>query len=209
VPRDRKGATDPKAAYLVYVHDWSIEKLSYGPRKDRYGFFLYELNVKALRARGFTVLAELRNKHESVETVAARTAGAVNALLAAGVPPGHVTVAGIGKGGRVALAVSTLVKQPDMGFALLGACGQGRLAIVDQETAKEYAPGATGRFLSIRDAGDAEAGSCAALFAQTPAGTPFEEVQPETGAGHALFHEPRAEWIEPLARLAGLPPAAN
>ncbi len=209
VPRDRHGQTDPQAAYLIYVHDWTIEKLSYGPRQDRYGLFLYETNIKALRSRGFTVLGELRNKHESVDTVAARVAASVNGLLAAGVPADHVSVAGIGKGGRVALAASTLVARPEVRYALLGACGQGRLSIVDKETAREYAPNLSGRFLSIRDRDDQEAGSCATFFASAPAGTSFEEVQPQTGLGHGLFHTPRPEWIDPLARLAGLPSAKD
>jgi hypothetical protein len=55
-----------------------------------------------------------------------------------------------------------------------------------------------GRFLSLRDAGDADFGSCAPLFGKATPAPAFDEVTLSTGRGHAAFAGDEIDWIQPI-----------
>lgn len=181
---------DPAARYLFYLHGQIVEDRGDGALHPRFGVYTYGDILNALAAHDLVVIGEVRPAGTVVEAYARKVAEQVRRLLAAGVPPGHVTVAGHSKGGAIAVHISALLGNPELRFALLACCG-GWMEGAD-------APRLSGQILSMYDAGDTVAGSCGAALARAAAGSSGHEVVLELGQGHGLFYRPQAAWVDPL-----------
>ena len=126
---------------------------------------------------------------------ARRVAGEVRTLLSRGVKPAAITVLGAGTGTSVAALTSGVTGNRHVNYVLLGEC--------DSMLKVEYRFRMSGRVLGLRDAADAGSGSCRPLWSESPKVSGRRDVVLNTGLGAALFDEPRAEWLLPVAEWAG------
>ena len=186
---------DPSARYLFYLHGRIIETQGPEAVSPIFGRYEYHRILGALTEKGFVVVAEVREDgagQEFVEDTAAQIMG----LLEGGVPPGHVTVVGFSKGGGLALGVSTLVANDQVGFAILAGCGS------DPAWARELGPRLRGRFLSLYDSSDRLSPSCQGLFAHAKDVEQKDEHVFESGLDHGHFYAPRPDWVDLVASFA-------
>lgn len=129
---------------------------------------------------------------------AEKVARQVEALLAAGVPPEHITVTGFSKGGVITLFVSARLGNPRVNFVVMAGCGKGPFGHAYTRVLRRAGPSLQGRFLSIYDGSDEVADTCKMAFAMASGGTTSTEIKLQTGLGHGLFYRPRKDWIEPV-----------
>ncbi len=186
---------DPKAKYLFYLHGRIIEEDGMNAVSPEFGKYEYSDILETFADRGFIVISEVRPKNTDVAKYAQKVADQVNALLGAGVPPGNITVAGASKGGVIAHKASSILRNKDLNFALLAACGLGYL--------DNFQPDLTGNVLSVYDYKDNKgAGSCADFFAKSKDLNRHKEIELKVGLGHGILYKPMEEWVEPTIEWA-------
>ena len=185
---------DASAHYLIYLHGRIIEDQGVRPTHPVFGVYEYREILEDFAGRGFDVISEARPAGTDVGAYAAHVVKQVEILLAAGVPPEHITVVGFSKGGGIAILTSSLLADDRVNFVFMGACGPG------YASRPEIVP--RGRLLGLREATDDLAGPCDQLFARAPPADERAEVVLELGGGHGAFYRPHPEWVEPVVRWA-------
>jgi hypothetical protein len=192
IQKDVPDVIDPNAKYLFYMHGFAIEQG--GPRAKSYD---YSGILKELAKRDFIVIGEERSRVRN-DVYAEKVAGQVKKLLAAGVPPKNITVAGHSKGGMITMMVMSSLSNADIAYVNFAGCGregsgfEGYLRFAENHASK-----ARGHLLSAYDRSDRIAGSCKpALDKMTNA--VVEERVLDIGGGHELFYTPREEWMDIL-----------
>ena len=195
------------ARYLIYVHGgWPESRRPTEPHPRR-GFYEYDKIVAALAAGGFEVISELRREKTNPRRYArTRVVPQVEALTAAGVPLGNITVAGFSKGGSIALLVATQIRNPAFNFVVMAGCGAGQVRKSYDSFLANDASKMQGRMLSIYDGKDTIAGTCAEAAAKGQSVT-FEETVLELGTGHGAFYSANPAWTEKIASWAMAAPA--
>lgn len=181
---------DPAGHYLFYLHGQIVEDQGPRPEHPELGIYEYETIRDTLASRGLTVISEARPAGTDVWTYAHKVKGQVERLLAAGVKPERVTVAGHSKGGAIAILVSSLLQNDRLNYVFLACCGDWMIANPRVDL--------RGRILSIYDVGDEFAFPCRRAFEH--AGRPLDarEIEIDTGWGHGAFYRPMAVWLEPM-----------
>jgi len=197
-------ATEPASSrHLIYLHGRIVQaEQSSRPVHPRFGAYELDAILGAFRARGFVVDGEIRPKDDTVESAAERAESRVRQLLASGVPPARIGVVGASMGASIALLVSTRMQQPEVRYAILGACLSRNVSAL---TASEgRAP--RGRILSIREKSDDFTEPCPAfvLGAAAP-GLRGEEVLLRTGLAHGFLYRPLPEWFDPVVTFLRAP----
>jgi hypothetical protein len=181
--------------HLFYVHGCCIKDKSDPKVKG------YEKIVQALKTSGFNVVFELRTADindgdAQVQAYAGKIADQVRDLLAKGIAPEDITVAGYSRGSLTTLIASGLIANPKVNFVLLAGCPLKPRIPVDYSRVQ-------GRILSIRDAKDDKFGSC---DGRLPEGVTYKEIAFTSGEGHAVFRLPDEKyvklWKEPLVSWA-------
>ena len=192
-------AAPPQAAaddtrYLFYLHGRIIE--DQGPQgvSPRFGRYDYPGILAAFHARGFEVRSEVRPRNTDMAAYAAQVAGEIEALIAHGVEPSHITVVGASKGAGITALVSTRLARPGVRYVMLAGCNDGLI--------RSHDPRLSGELLSIHEASDEMVGSCRALAARSPRLQRFEEIRLNTGLGHGMVYRPLDAWVEPAAAWA-------
>jgi len=187
---DVPASIDPAARYLIYLHGRILEVQGRQANSPDFGRYEYDAILRALAGKGLVVISELRGA-DTDASYAKKVAAQVRRLEAAGVPPGHVTVAGFSKGGFLARATAAELADPAVSFVFMAAC----------DRRPDPGPTATlkGQILSLYDESDEMAGSCRRLFAP---GMPTREVKLKTGLRHGLFFRPRPDWIDLVTEWA-------
>ena len=181
---------DPSARYLVYLHGAIIETQGVRPTHPRFGIYEYRQILEQFADRGFVVISEARPEGTDGTLYAGVVVNQVRELLAAGVPPGHVTVVGFSKGGGIAIAASSGLANDDVNFVFMAACNPWL------DSHPEIV--ARGRLLSLRELSDEFVGSCERLFERSPSPHDHLEIVLEIGGGHGAFYRPLPEWVDPL-----------
>jgi hypothetical protein len=200
---------DPSANYLLYLHGRGVDDGSWSSKRA------YDKNVQALSERGFVVISEARKKGaikkfpRDHEKYAQKIANEVNKLLEAGVPAGNVVVAGYSRGGVIAQISSGLIGNSDVKFVIMAGCiaGDGKYKKAIPTILKRHTPKLKGQFLSLRDDGDKNFGSCVDYFMKASAKPEYKEIILSTGKGHSAFREPADEWLKPIVDWSGVPSA--
>jgi hypothetical protein len=188
---------DPAASYLFFLHGRIVEDQGRRGVSPEYGPYQYDAMLDAFARAGLTVVSEARAKDTEPLSYAERIAGEVRRLLAAGVPPGRITVAGASKGALIAMLVSTaLAKEGEegVGFVLVGNC--------NDWVREHHRVDLHGEVLSIYEASDDIGQSCAPLFAGSPRLGRHAEVRLETGLGHGYLYRPLPQWLRPALAWA-------
>ncbi len=184
---------DPAKHYLFYMHGGWPEEHGQSRPHPRYGKrYEYDEILTAFRAKGLVVIGEVREGRVRPPDYAESVADGVKRLLAAGVPPGNITVGGHSKGGMMTLIVSSQLKNPKINFVNLAGCGAGdRFGRQFQRIARRIGPDLRGRFLSMFESNDEISGSCDAAINQAKESV-FLELVLKTGEGTrpVLFAEP-------------------
>jgi hypothetical protein len=194
VLREMPFAVSAESRYLIYLHGRIVEDQGIRPTDPRFGVYEVEAILATLAEHGLQVISEVRPPNADPLQYAQRTDGEVRVLLAAGVPPSHITIVGMSKGGAIAILTASILQNDQVRFVLLASCGDEIL--VDSELA------IAGRVLSIYEAADEMAFSCQPLFRRSPGSSVFEEIRLKTGLSHGEFYVLREEWIEPTVRWA-------
>ena len=121
---------DPAAYYLFYLHGTFLEKHPDGTPHPRSGTpYDWSGIVKSFVERGFTVISEVRSSGTRSRNYADKIKDQITKLLAGGVAPQRITVAGHSKGGSIALHTAAIAQNPELNFINLAGCGdRGRFA---------------------------------------------------------------------------------
>ncbi len=174
------------ATYVFYLHGQIIENAGRRPTHPQFGVYEYDEILRALSGPDRYVISEQRPPNTEVSAYAEAVAGQVRQLIDRGVPPAQIAVVGFSKGGRIAVAISSLLREP-VTYVFLAACNQG---VFHDES---YRVG--GRVLSIYEESDEIGVSCTPLLERSPSVMESKEVRIATGARHGAFYLPRREWV--------------
>lgn len=181
--------------YAIYLHGKIIEDQGIEqPTSPDFGVYEYEAILTALATEGLQVISEVRSKGADPFQHALQLADNIGRLLDKGVPPEHITVIGVSKGGAIAILTASLLQNDLLHFVFLAGCVEEVLNNPDLTIA--------GQVLSIYEANDTLGMSCQPLFDRSSAESIFEEIRIDSGLGHGEFYTPRAEWIESTVRWA-------
>jgi hypothetical protein len=187
------GTAQAAEKHLFYMHGCCIKG------KDDPKVKAYETIVQNLNEAGFKVAFDLRtadfgDNDSAVQAHAAKVADQVRTLLAQGVAPGDITVAGYSLGSMTALVTAGLIANPKVNVVLLAGCPINPAIKVSIDYAK-----IKGRVLSIYDVKDEKFGSC---NGRLPEGVTSKEVVLNSGKGHSVFRLPDEKhmklWKDPM-----------
>jgi hypothetical protein len=180
--RDTPQQIDTNAKYLFYLHARIIEEEGINAVSQVFGAYEYQQILQTFVDNGFIVISEPRPKGTDVQQYAAKVVGQINSLVQAGVPPQKITVVGASKGGSIAVATSSQLKNRDINFALIAACGRSDMY---------------GNVLSVWDyLDDTGAAMCEKFFAQAKGLNRHKEVELRVGLGHGMLYRPLKEWVD-------------
>jgi len=181
---------DSESIYLFYLHGRIIEDEGPTPTHPRWGLYDYPAIVDALGSRGATVVTEVRASGTDSDAYARKTVRDIEKLVADGVTPNQIIVAGFSKGGGITIRVSDLLGRPEVRFVLLAACADWISTAPDLHL--------SGRVLSIYEETDEIGISCQFLADRDDDVVSFEEIKISTGKEHGAFYLPRSAWMTPL-----------
>ena len=187
--------------HLIYLHGRIVqEQQNARPVHKEYGPYELETILAALRERGFVVSGEIRPKESSLSESADRVVAQVRGLLESGVPADRITVVGASMGASIALLASVRLGNPDLRFALLGACLSANIASLREEEGKPP----SGRLLFVREKSDDLSDPCPPLKKGAEPPSPYiaREVVIATGLKHGFLYRPLAEWMDPVVAWA-------
>lgn len=191
---------DPAAKYLFYMHGIIVENEGIRPTSPRFGVYEYEQILDTLASKDFIVISEARPRGTIVTEYAAKVVGQINKLLKAGVAPQHITIVGASRGGGIAIAVSSQLRNRDVNFVIMAACG-------DFDIYKTFRTDLWGNVLSIYDYKDTVS-SCQSFFDKSKTGLGrHREIVVKLGVGHGLLYKPLKEWVDPVVEWADQSPA--
>lgn len=186
--RDIPQRINTNAKHLFYLHGRIIEEQGVNAVSSAFGAYEYGQILQTFVDKGFIVISEPRPKGTDVQQYAAKVVRQISSLLQAGVSPQKITVVGASKGGSIAVATSTQLKNRDVTFVLLAACGNSELY---------------GNILSVWDyRDDTGAATCERSFAEAAGVNRHREVQLRLGLGHGILYHPLKEWIDLVVEWA-------
>ena len=189
--RDTPQPIDTSAKYLFYLHGRIIEEEGINAVSQVFGAYEYEQILQTFVDKGFVVISEPRPKGTDVQQYAAKVVGQINTLVQAGVPAQKITVVGASKGGSIAVATSSQLKNRNINFALVAACGNSDMY---------------GNVLSVWDyLDDTGAAMCGKYFAQAKGLNRHKEVELRVGLGHGILYRPLKEWVDLVIEWANQP----
>lgn len=187
---------DARARYLFYLHGAIVENEGVRPTSPEYGVYEYEQILETFVNRGFKVISERRQRGTVPREYAAKVVGQIKRLLAAGVPPRSITVVGASRGGGITVFASTLLRNKDVNFVILAACG-------DWSIYRENKVDLWGNILSVYDFKDTTgAGSCQRFVDSSTGVNRYKEIVVKLGNGHGLLYRPFKEWVDPTVDWA-------
>lgn len=187
---------DPAERYVFFLHGRYMDKR--GPRgeADYYGI------LDAIEEMGFVTIGDVRGLR-GVDSYADIVATDVRKLLDAGVPPGHITVAGHSMAGFVALLTSARVGDPGVSYAVFAGCSLAgtRYRRPFMKFVNSEAQFMKGRFVVAWAEDDTMAQDCNEAMRQ--ASVTYRNVVLPGGLGHRLFNTPDRAWLDILGDHAG------
>jgi hypothetical protein len=180
----------PEGRYLIYLHGKIIENEGVYAISPEFGPYEYVEILKYFADAGFNVISEVRSANTDDYAYSDRVVTQINSLLEQGVPGENITVVGFSKGGAIAIATSSKLRNPDANFVLIAICGD--------EINKTPRFSLAGRILSLYEESDEYGSSCKPLAERSSNVTGFEEIEFTTGLRHGAFYTADPIWLEPL-----------
>jgi hypothetical protein len=188
--RDVPQKIDKRAKYLFYLHGRIVEDQGVNAVSPTFGAYEYEKILQTFVDKNFIVISEPRPKGTDAQEYAAKVVKQINSLLQAKVPPRKITVVGASKGGSIAVAASTLLRNKDVNFVLIASCGNSNMF---------------GNVLSVWDyQDDTGAVTCDRSFSQSKGVNRHKEVELRIGSGHGILYSPLKEWVDLVVEWANL-----
>ena len=187
---------DISSRYLFYLHGLIVEEAGVRPRSEEHGYYEYHKILEELAGKGFVVISEARPQGTQIKPYAEKIAAQVRALLAHGVAPANITVAGASKGGIITAYISTMLRNREIHFVFLA--GLFEKCLQDPEL-KLY-----GHVLSIHDRAEKQSMTPSLYFQRSQGLGEFKEMIVGLDLGHGLIYQPYREWVEPLVEWAGM-----
>ncbi|HEV2802947.1 MAG TPA: alpha/beta hydrolase [Pyrinomonadaceae bacterium] len=194
--RDVPEKVDAGAKYLFYLHGIIVENEGIRPTSPDHGVYEYEQILNTFVERGFVVISEARPKGTDPREYASKVVGQIKRLLDAGVPPRNITAVGASRGGGIAMFASTMLKNRDVNFVILAACG-------DFSIYRDNKVDLWGNVLSIYDFKESRGvGSCQKFVDSSTGVNRHKEIVVKLGLGHGLLYRPLPEWVDPVIEWA-------
>ena len=187
---------DISGRYLFYLHGLIVEEAGVRPRSEEHGYYEYHQILEELAGKGFVVISEARPQGTQIKPYAEKIAAQVRALLAHGVAPANITVAGASKGGIITAYISAMLRNREIHFVFLA--GLFEKCLQDPEL-KLY-----GHVLSIHDRAEKQSMTPSLYFQRSQGLGEFKEMIVGLDLGHGLIYQPYREWVEPLVEWAGV-----
>jgi hypothetical protein len=185
---------DRAARYLFYLHGRIVQDQGRKAVSPQFGSYEYDEILRSFVSEGFVVISEVRPRGAEPSAYADRIVAQIRRLMDAGVPARNITVVGASMGGSMAMLVSSHLAARDVGYVLLGSCGEGAPTELDGSL--------HGDVLSIYEASDAIGRSCEAVFERSRDLGRRAEIRISTGRRHGFLYRPLPEWMAPAVRWA-------
>ncbi len=198
---------DPNGRYMFLMFGLQTEFM--GP--DSYNQMYqkkYETTAlaKAFSELGYTVIVEMRPRNTVEEEYGDKIATQVKQLIAQGVKPANIVVAGHSKGAVITLVAAGILAQKEIKYVVMAGCAlpsTTRIANINPRHLyvgflEKYAPKAQGEMLSLYDKEDNEFQTCQE-YGKAATGLNLIEKKVDTrsspGKGHAAFYSPDPQWF--------------
>ncbi len=208
VLKEPPASPDRHGRYMFLMFGLQTEILgpdSYNPMYQK----RYETTAlaRAFSERGYTVISEMRPRNTPEESYSGKVTAQVRHLMAQGVKPENIVVAGHSKGAVMALIAAGMLSDARLKFVVMAGCAlpsTTRIANVNPRQLymgfiEKYAPQARGHMLSIYDKEDSEFQSCHE-YSQVASELKFTEKMVDSGSmpgkGHAAFYSPDPRWLD-------------
>ena len=182
--------------YIFFLHNKFLEDQGLQGVHPEYGRTEYKEVIQAFQKEGFTVISEIRPKNTDVSAYAIKVVRQIDSLLKKGIRPSHITVIGTSKGGYIAMAVSGLLKNPEVNFVFIGCC-----SLSEASDPPEF--NFCGHILSIYEKSDAVGRSCVSLKDKSANKvSTFREIELNTGLKHGFLFRASMDWMQPSMQWA-------
>ena len=181
---------DQNARYLIYISGFIVEADNTRPTSASFGVYEYDQILDTFRRNGFIVISEARKQSHDIEPYAHNMGGRIKQLLDAGVPARTITVVGASQGAWIGMLVSTYLKNRDLNYVMIGACGadDSFLQRVDLH----------GDVLFIAERTERYPIAKCQRFRDDASGVGDSKfIETNTGERHGFLYRPMREWIEP------------
>jgi hypothetical protein len=183
--------------YIFYLHGKIIENKGANAvdSVNGYGAYRYLDIIDSLSSKGkFRVISEVRQKNTDVKAYAQKVKRQIDSLLNKKVEPQKITVVGASKGSLIAMYVSLYMKNKDINYVFMAACGDD---LLDSAPELEF----YGNILSIYEKSDF-AGSCQKFKERSKNINHFKEIELNTGLKHGFLYKPLSGWVHPAIKWA-------
>jgi len=179
------------ADYLFFLHNRFTEEMPPGAEHIEYGRSQYMEIVEEFTNAGFILMTEKRPAGTDINQYGKKITFQIDSLLKLGIPPNHITVVGISKGGYIAQIVSTLLANPNINFVFIG-------CFRTQDLVNLPNINYCGNIMTIYERSD-EFGVSAIERKRSSklTITRFKEIELNTGLKHGFLFRPLKEWISP------------
>lgn len=176
--------------YVFYLHGRIVEEQGVNAVSPEHGQYLYKAIIDSLGKEGIKVMSEVREKNTDALQYAQKISNQVDSLLVKGIKPGNITIIGASKGGYIAMYVSSILKNRELNFVLLGCCP-------DAEAQTSIPITFYGNILSIYEESDVMNQSCEHTRKVSSGISHYKEVVLHTGLKHGFLYRPLPEWLGP------------
>lgn len=183
---------DHTAKYIFYLHGGIIQEQGENAVSPYYGPYEFRKILSALKANGFNVISEVRQKGTREVDYAQKVSMQIDTLVQNQVPSKNITVVGASLGAYITIELVHIRKDANINYALLGLCSEYAV-----ELYSKYADELCGNFLSIYEASD-EKGSCRDILNNRTCKSGFQELELHMGIGHGFLYKPYDDWMKPL-----------
>lgn len=182
--------------YIFFLHNKFLEEYSLEDSHPEYGKCEYNQILTSFKKEGFQVISEIRPKQTNVNVYVAKVVKQIDSLFFLGIKHGQITIIGTSKGGYIAQAVSSSLKNEKINYVFIGSCSQDDLQ--GNSSVVFY-----GNILSIYEKSDNLAQSCTEIKGKSTSSVKhFKEINLNTGLKHGFQFKALSQWIEPSVKWA-------
>lgn len=183
--------------YIFFLHNKFLEENPDGSFSKEYGVKAeYSKILESFRKDDFVVISEKRKPKTNGINYAKKVKVQIDSLISKGVKPNHITVIGTSKGGYIAQYVSTITKNPDLNFVLIGSF---------QDSDIEEIPEIQfcGNILTIYEKSDLYGVSAIKRKETSKLKVNiFKEIELNTGLKHGFLYIASDDWLKPCKMWA-------
>lgn len=189
--------SDNEDKYIFFLHNKFLENNDSGTFSQDYGVKA-EFNeiLDSFRKDKFVIISEKRKPKTDAIDYAKRTVQQIDSLIKKGVKPNHITIIGTSKGGYIAQYVSTIAKNQDLNFVIIGSYQD---SDIEETPEIEFCV----NILTIYEKSDVFGVSALKRKRLSKLPIPhFKEIELNTGLKHGFLYIASDEWLQPCKMWA-------